>query len=124
MARKVNEQEIRVARLDELEDPGCCAFENGDGDWPFRGVVVRWQGEVHAYANICPHQGHPLNIEADGFFSPDRTQLMCVSHGALFEPATGLCTFGPCAGAQMQRLECRVEKGAVWVQAPASMPGA
>jgi len=111
----------QVAKLDDIADPGALEFTTGKGDWPFRGVVVRWQGEVHAYANVCPHQGHPLNILPDGFFTPDKTRLICTSHGALFDPATGDCTFGPCAGDHMRRLKCRVVEGEVWVTAPASL---
>ena len=110
-----------AAQLNDIVEPGAREFTTGQGEWPYRGLVVRWQGEVYAYANICPHKGHPLNIESDGFFTADKKQLICVSHGAMFEPATGVCSFGPCAGAQMQPLECRVENGTVWVRAPASL---
>ena len=75
-------QEHVVARLADVEEPGALEFRVGDGDWPFRGVVVRWQGGVYAYANTCPHAGHPLNLDPAGFFTPDRTQLICASHGA------------------------------------------
>ncbi len=114
-------QEWQVARLDDIREPGALEFTTGGGDWPFRGMVVRWQGEVKAYANICPHKGHPLNWLPDGFFTPDQRQLICMSHGATFAPDTGLCTFGPCAGENLRVLECRVENGAVWVTAPASL---
>lgn len=114
----------KVAQLDDIAEPGALEFQVGEGAWPFRGMVVRWQGEVKAYANVCPHQGHPLNIKPDGFFTPDRQQLICVSHGAMFDPGTGDCTFGPCAGAQLRALECRVVDGEVWVKTPTSLPGA
>jgi nitrite reductase/ring-hydroxylating ferredoxin subunit len=110
-----------VARLGDIAEPGALEFTTGQGDWPYRGLIVHWKGEVHAYANSCPHQGHPLNIEPRGFFSPDQQQLICMSHGAMFEPSSGICTFGPCAGAQLKRLECRVENGMVWVKAPSSL---
>ncbi|NND54179.1 MAG: Rieske 2Fe-2S domain-containing protein, partial [Gammaproteobacteria bacterium] len=84
----------------------------------FRGVVVRWQGEVRAYENVCPHAGHSLNLVPTGFFTPDYTQLICSSHGALFAPDTGVCTGGPCAGDALRALECRVEGDAVVVMAP------
>ena len=114
-------KEWLAAKLDEIAEPGALEFQTGQGEWPFRGVVVRWQGEVKAYANICPHQGHPLNIAPDGFFTPDRQQLICVSHGAMFDPGSGDCTFGPCAGEQLRTLECCVRDGDVWVKAPASL---
>ncbi len=113
--------EWTVAQLADIAEPGALAFTTGGGDWPFRGVIVRWQGAVYAYENTCPHQRHPLNLTPDGFFTPDRQQLICASHGATFVPATGECSSGPCAGKRLQRLACRVEGGAVIVRAPAAM---
>lgn len=112
-----------VARLDDIDDPGAREFTTGGGDWPFRGFIVRWQGDVFAYANVCPHAGHPLNLDPTGFFNPQQTELLCRSHGAQFDPVTGACTGGPCAGQLLQRLVCRVADGEVIVSAPASMRG-
>ena len=115
--------ERTIVRLDRIAEPGALEFMVGEGAWPFRGVIVRWQGQVHAYVNVCPHQGHPLNLLPDGFFTVDKSQLLCSSHGAVFEPSTGQCTGGPCAGAQLQKLDCRVEEGHVIVRAPESQSG-
>jgi nitrite reductase/ring-hydroxylating ferredoxin subunit len=114
-------REWRVATLDDVAEPGALEFKTGEGDWPFRGFVVRWQGQVYAYANSCPHQGHPLNLIADRFFAPDGAQLVCASHGALFEPATGACVAGPCTGNSLVPLPCRTEGNAIFVTAPAAM---
>lgn len=110
-----------VCRLAELSDPGAREFEVGEGDWPFRGFVVRRGGEIHAYANVCPHRAHPLNLTPDGFFVPGGQLLRCMSHGALFVPETGLCLAGPCTGKSLQRLGCRVAGDRVLVTAPDSM---
>jgi len=118
--------EICVANLDDVSDPGAVEFRGSDPDWPFRGFVVRWQGGVYAYANVCAHQGHALNLEADKFFDSTKSLLICASHGALFEPETGLCVGGPCPGHSLLRLECRVADEGIYVKAPDSqreMPG-
>jgi nitrite reductase/ring-hydroxylating ferredoxin subunit len=110
-----------AARLADLPDPGARGFLAGDGDWPFRGFVVRRAGAVHAYANICPHRGHPLDMPPDDFLVDEGRLICCASHGALFEPETGLCLMGPCAGARLLKLECRVNDGLVLVRAPGSL---
>ena len=51
----MSEQEIAVGRLEDLDDPGCREFVIGDGDWPFRGFVVRKGDSIHAYQNACVH---------------------------------------------------------------------
>ena len=119
--RPVADTEWHVADLYEIQEPGALEFRVGNGDWPFRGVVVRWCGAVYAYENACAHLGHPLNFEPDRFFTPDRNFLLCGSHGAMFEPDTGLCIGGPCLGASLRSLVCRVEGKQIFVQAPDTM---
>ena len=114
-------REWQVLQLAELAESDAKEFRVGDGEWPFRGIVVRWQGLVHVYANSCAHLGYPLNIDPDKFFTADGQSLLCTAHGAVFEPATGLCTGGPCSGASLRRLESRVEDGWVFVSAPDSL---
>ena len=110
-----------VADLDTLADPGAIEFKGSDPDWPFRGIVVRWEGEVYAYQNMCPHAGHGLNLVADQFFNAEQDLLICASHGALFEPATGYCVAGPCPGKSLRKLPLRVADNKVYVEAPESV---
>lgn len=102
-----------LCALHELADPGARAFTAGRGDWPLRGLVVRRGAEVHAYANRCPHAGHPLNLRPHEFLTPDGTLLLCHSHGALFEIASGRCVAGPCPGASLRRIPIEVRAGYV-----------
>ena len=110
----------------DLGDPDARAFGVGggveEGDWPFRGVVVQRGGEVFAYANVCPHARHPLDMLPDDFFNQDQTLLRCASHGALFVPETGECLAGPCVGERLLKLDCRCERdGTIIVRAPVNM---
>ena len=110
-----------VCALTELGDPGSRAFTIGRGEWPLRGFVVRRGAEVHAYVNRCPHAGHPLNLRPHEFLTPDRTLVLCNSHGALFEIATGLCIAGPCPGKHLRRVPVEVAGGYVLLAAGTSL---
>ena len=110
-----------VARLADLPDPGARGFLVGEGDWPFRGLVVLQQGQLYAYANVCPHARHPLDFPAEHFFTPDKTLLRCSSHGALFDPGSGECVLGPCLGRRLIALELRVVADEIRVRAPGSL---
>jgi nitrite reductase/ring-hydroxylating ferredoxin subunit len=105
-----------VCRVSDLGDPCALGFFIGDGDWPFRGFLVHVNGRLRAYANVCPHKRHPLNLADDEFLVPGQALLRCASHGALFEPESGLCVFGPCAGRSLTPLECWAENGEVLVK--------
>lgn len=111
---------VEVGRLDEIDDPGCREFTIGEGDWPFRGFVVRQGSEVHAYKNYCMHVGHPLNFAPDRFLTKDRSLIICASHGALYEIDTGLCVAGPCPGKKLARIHAEVVDGVVVVEGPDS----
>ena len=113
--------EWRVCQLGQLDDPGARSFEVGGGTWPFRGFVVLRNGELRAYANICPHLSHPLDMLPDQFFAQEGRVLRCMSHGALFDPDSGLCIVGPCVGKSLLQLKCRVAEGQVYARAPATL---
>lgn len=111
-------QEVTVGRLDELGDPGCREFTIGEGDWPFRGFVVRQGDEVYAYRNYCMHVGHPLNWKPDSFLTRDESRIICASHGALYDIASGECVAGPCRGKLLHRVSCEIRDGLVVVRGP------
>jgi len=113
--------EIALGALSELGDPGCREFQIGDGDWPFRGFVVRQGDAVYAYQNFCMHVGHPLNWMPDGFLTKDRSAIMCASHGALYEIDTGLCFAGPCTGKVLRAVDVAVRDGTIYVTGPVSL---
>ena len=113
-------QEIRVCRFDELADPGCQEFRIGEGDWPFRGFVVRQGEEVFAYQNYCVHAGHPLNWKPDEFLTADGKQLICASHGAVYDIASGACAGGPCRGKSLRTVAVEIRDGEIWVSGPDS----
>ncbi len=60
--------------------------------------VVRWQGRVRAYLNRCGHVPVELDWQPGEFFDASRLYLICAAHGALYDPATGACLGGRCAG--------------------------
>lgn len=114
-------RELALGRLDELDDPGCREFAIGEGDWPFRGFVVRKGDEVYAYQNFCVHVGHPLNWSPDRFLTKDGSALICASHGATYEIETGYCYAGPGSGRSLRKVDVAVRDGVIYVTGPTSM---
>ena len=110
--------EVAVGPLADIEDPGCREFRIGDGDWPFRGFVVRSGERLVAYQNRCPHAGHPLNWSEHRFLTPDGTAIICASHGAVFAIDDGACRGGPCNGKPLTLVAVVVRDGIVYVTGP------
>jgi nitrite reductase/ring-hydroxylating ferredoxin subunit len=104
-----------VCRLLDIAPQGARAFTLGGGDWPLRGVVVRFGDTVRGYVNRCPHAGHPLNLLPERFLTPDGTLILCSSHGALFDKGSGYCVAGPCAGRSLTPVALEVRSGFVFL---------
>jgi nitrite reductase/ring-hydroxylating ferredoxin subunit len=82
------------------------------------GFVVNHDGAYHAYVNRCPHVGTPLDLWENEFLSEDARRIVCATHGAIFEPATGRCTAGPCAGDALRPLPLRHDGDSIVVECP------
>ena len=73
-------------------------FEVASGGGTVGAFVVRHRGKVVAYLNRCAHVAMELDWAPGQFFDRDGEALICASHGALYEPGSGDCISGPCAG--------------------------
>ena len=97
---------------------GSAKFHLAWGGRRVEAFVVNVGGRFHAYVNRCVHQGTPLDLWPNDFFTEDGRLLICATHGALYEPETGACAGGPCGGGALTPLPVRVEDGQVIVTAP------
>lgn len=64
-------------------------------------VVGRVEGALRVYANLCRHQAIPLDARGGtrlGVMNEAGTQLLCDSHGAVYDLEDGRCSYGPCEG--------------------------
>jgi nitrite reductase/ring-hydroxylating ferredoxin subunit len=97
-----------IGRVGELTHGQTKKFKLRRGKRDFEAMLVNYQGRHFAYVNRCPHVGISLDWVDNQFFTVDGRYLMCANHGAVFEPPTGECVWGPCAGASLQSLPLEV----------------
>jgi nitrite reductase/ring-hydroxylating ferredoxin subunit len=98
-----------IGRVGELAHGASKKFTIRRGEFEAEALLVNYQGRLFAYLNRCPHIGISLDWVENRFFTVDGRYLMCANHGAVFEPATGECVWGPCVGAALQNLELVIE---------------
>ncbi len=106
-----------LCRVDDIAEPGAKGFlptTAGGRDL----FVVRFAGRVYGYMNSCPHLGTPLEFLPDRFLTRDGTSILCSTHGARFDIATGRCVAGPCKGQFLVAVPLHVENGMVSVRDP------
>ena len=107
---------IRIATLEEIEEGKTIKFSFKRGERLLEGFVGRFKGKLFAYENTCRHIPISLDYGDNRFFANQGDALMCQTHGAVYEPDTGLCTRGPCAGASLFPLEVVVKDGVLWFE--------
>jgi len=112
---------VEVAAVDELLPGQHKNFELDVNGVRQPGVLINYQGDFHAYLNVCPHVGVRLDAASNGVFNADGSYLICREHWALFEPETGVCISGPCPIAPLSKLVVQI-KGAVVCVLPEISP--
>ena len=81
---------------------------------PARAFALRFEGRVVAYMNRCAHVPTEMDWTPGEFLDADRRFILCSTHGAVYEPTTGHCIAGPCAGARLMRIDVVESAGQVY----------
>ena len=102
---------MKLFELAELRRRGSVRFSLGLGREGF--AVLDATGTVRAYLNVCPHRAQPVDV-GDGRLWLDSGEIECQAHGARFDPSTGACLGGPCAGQGLTALTIEQREGAAW----------
>jgi nitrite reductase/ring-hydroxylating ferredoxin subunit len=92
---------------------------------PIRGVdeecfVINYHGHLHAYVNRCRHVPMAMDWVDNQFFAEHGRYLMCQTHNAYYDPASGECIAGPrsACGKFLYRLPLKVDDGVIFVTPP------
>ncbi|HEY1393085.1 MAG TPA: Rieske 2Fe-2S domain-containing protein [Methylibium sp.] len=79
-----------------------------------RAFALRFEGRVVAYLNRCAHVPTELDWQPGEFLDADREYIVCGTHGAVYDPRTGLCLAGPCARARLTPIAADEREGVVY----------
>ena len=106
-----------ICRSDELQEAGKgLRFEIERGGERLPAFAVRHCGRVLAYLNRCAHVGVELDWMPGEFFDESGLYLVCATHGATYEPATGRCIYGPCRGESLTAIDILELNGRVYMR--------
>ncbi len=81
---------------------------------PARAFALRFEGRVVAYLNRCAHVPTEMDWRPGEFLDDERRFIICSMHGAVYEPTTGRCIAGPCAGQRLMRIDVVERAGQVY----------
>jgi nitrite reductase/ring-hydroxylating ferredoxin subunit len=108
--------EIAIAALDDLRRRQSVKFKFRRDGISRDGFAALFNGQVIVYENVCRHLPLSIDYGDNRFFTGDGKQIICKTHGAVYEPLTGLCTEGPCKGASLFKIPFEVRDGKVWTE--------
>ena len=80
------------------------------------GFVIRYQGELLAFLNECPHWSIDLDLGDGEFFDPEIQRVFCKNHGALFVLPSGECETGPCMGRELTKFASQIDGNDLMVE--------
>ena len=81
---------------------------------PAPAFVVRSGEGVRGFLNRCGHLPMELDWRAGEFFDADGWDLICSTHGATYDAASGRCLGGPCGGTPLVRLRVEEREGRIY----------
>ncbi len=81
----------------------------------FSAFAVRSTEGVASFVNQCSHLALELDWSLGEFFDADGRNLVCATHGALYDPVTGACIGGACRGRPLQALRIIESDGCIYL---------
>lgn len=105
---------LLCASADLAESGKAHLFDVLEYGLPALGFVLRYEGQLVGYLNRCAHVPTELDWQPGEFMDSRRRWIICAVHGALYEPHSGYCVSGPCAGRSLRALDVQEHDGQVY----------
>lgn len=105
-----------IAKLEQLVERQPFIFKYVQDGIRREGFVLKFDGQIVCYENICRHLPVKLDSGNGIFLSRSGHKILCQSHGALYEPLSGLCERGPCAGSSLNRLNFVIKDDEIYLE--------
>ena len=101
------EKKLLVCHVNDLKKNGMSyKYEFLDNDKNKISIfLINFNGKIYGYKNICAHLPVSLDWDNNLFFDNDKKKLICSTHGAKFNPESGLCIYGPCFGKKLTKIK-------------------
>ncbi|WP_262693276.1 Rieske (2Fe-2S) protein [Kordiimonas aquimaris] len=100
--------------IDHLPDHGGKELIYTEGDLRTSILIQKTGDIVGVFLNHCPHAGTPLNMFGHRFLDASGKYLICRTHGALFNPESGICVRGPCVGQTLRPVAHTIRSGSIY----------
>lgn len=110
--------EIRIDGIGSMSQGETRVFDLPRNGRTVQGFLIRRGDAYLAYLNQCRHWYVPLDLGDGDFYHPQADRILCKTHGAAYQVDTGLCDYGPCAGAALESFPVEIRDGQALVTVP------
>jgi len=110
--------QIRVPEAQNLKHCETRVFTYPSRYGDLQGFVIRYGEKLHAYENRCRHWPIPLDFGDGDFYYARIDRIVCKTHGAEYDPETGICDAGPCRDEVLTRFPLVVDGDDALVTVP------
>jgi nitrite reductase/ring-hydroxylating ferredoxin subunit len=108
--------QIAIAALKDLRRQQSVKFKFRRDGISRDGFAALFRDQIIVYENVCRHLPLTIDYADNRFFTGDGKEIICKTHGAIYDPLTGLCTSGPCQGASLFKIPFEVRGEKVWIE--------
>lgn len=96
---------IEILKDQFINDLTTIKFYFDKNDKKKSGFVIKKNNQFFVYLNECQHLDVELDWQENDFFDEEKKYIVCATHGAMYDPNSGLCISGPCMGAYLKKIE-------------------
>ena len=107
--------QLPIANAQELAEGQIILVRLTD-EIPAFAIILRKEGNLRAYLNICRHLPIPLGFIGDRLADAAKTHLICSTHGARYRMIDGYCDDGPCEGKSLYPIEISQQNGKFFLE--------
>ena len=100
--------QILIKKDSFTKDPSTVKFNFSEGGESKSGFIVFFEAKYYAYRNKCQHLAVELDWDNNEFFEEEEKFIVCATHGAIYEPSSGNCIMGPCAGKKLETIDLEI----------------
>src|SRR5437870_1968857 len=106
---------IPIARVEDLRRQQSIKFKFRRDGIRRDGFAALFQEQIIVYENLCRHLPVSIDYGDNRFFTGDGKNIICQTHGAIYDPSSGLCTQEPCEGASLFKIPFELKDGQIWI---------
>ena len=110
----------RVAKVGDVAPGFSIKFMMPIRDADEECFLINFSGKYYAYVNRCRHVPMAMDWVDNQFFAEEGRYLMCQTHNAYYEPASGECIAGPptACGKFLYRVPLEIKDVVIHASAP------